>query len=265
MLKRFITIYRPLNVLFLGLSQFWLVAGNSIQLSHELLTWILGTMCIAAGGYAKNYYDDIQPVSNLKHITHILFALGNICLAFLSYKTGFWLFVASGVFASVMLAYYSTFLKSKGVIGNISIALLTAWVFIGLALVLLITNAFDYASLMLLAWFAFLSTLIREWVKDIEDLEQDLLLKRRTLPVVFGVRITALLQLVFTCILLFKLVSVIETQSSIFIKTTLHLTSFIYLLYSFLTVFKEKYSTPLKHIIKGFQSIIIAFWPFLIH
>jgi 4-hydroxybenzoate polyprenyltransferase len=58
------------------------------------------------------------------------------------------------------------------------------------------------------AFFAFLSTLIREIIKDIEDFEGDAAYGRNTLPVVLGIRITKIIVAILILITLTALILV---------------------------------------------------------
>jgi 4-hydroxybenzoate polyprenyltransferase len=93
---------------------------------------------------------------------------------------------------SLLLYYYSKKLKSKALIGNIIVSLLVA-----ISILLLVpldlnqsfqnsTQNFAVTVLLYLACFAFLLNLIREIVKDIEDVNGDNRLNMKTLPILFG-------------------------------------------------------------------------------
>lgn len=95
--------------------------------------------------------------------------------------------------ASLLLYFYSKKLKSKPLIGNIAVSFLVA---ISIIILLLFDLNFTiqnkaqqlviYVTLLLSA-FAFLVNLVREIVKDIEDINGDYSLKMNTLPILFGV------------------------------------------------------------------------------
>jgi len=97
-----------------------------------------------------------------------------------------------------LLWFYSTTFKRKLLIGNVIISLLTAWVilvlyicefrFSGLEDPILhkvLSRLFKFT--ILYAGFAFIISLIREVVKDIEDMEGDTRYGCRTMPIVWGV------------------------------------------------------------------------------
>jgi 4-hydroxybenzoate polyprenyltransferase len=95
--------------------------------------------------------------------------------------------------ASLLLYFYSKKLKSKPLIGNITSSFLVAMSIISLCLFDLnytIQNNFQQLVIqvtLLLSFFAFLINMVREVVKDIEDINGDYSLNMKTLPILFGV------------------------------------------------------------------------------
>jgi len=95
--------------------------------------------------------------------------------------------------ASLLLYFYSKKLKSKPLIGNITISFLVAMSIISLCLFDLnytIQNNSQQLVIQvtfLLSFFAFLINMVREIIKDIEDVNGDYSLNMRTLPILFGV------------------------------------------------------------------------------
>ena len=103
------------------------------------------------------------------------------------------------VFVAASLWMYSTQLKKKLLVGNILIALLSA-------LTLLVVGLFEpefyrnFLFLAVYAGFAFLLSLTREIVKDMEDLEGDERGQVKSLPVRFGLKKTKVVVLVLIVI-----------------------------------------------------------------
>jgi 4-hydroxybenzoate polyprenyltransferase len=100
----------------------------------------------------------------------------------------------------VLLYFYSTTFKRKLLIGNIIISLLTAWLILVLyvsefrfGLLLNEDHAHRLSRLFKFAIvyssFAFIVSLVREVVKDIEDMEGDMKYGCRTMPIVWGVNV----------------------------------------------------------------------------
>jgi 4-hydroxybenzoate polyprenyltransferase len=189
---------------------------NSFQIDFHLL--ILASILIAAAGYIINDYFDLQ-IDNINKpekvvvdtiikrrwaiMWHwILSATGILLSAYISIKISQWSILIFNSFCVLALWFYSTHFKKKLLIGNILISLLTAWTII---VVYLFSGAslfnlhgwqhgqlpFDvnrlYKFTMLYAGFAFIITLIREVVKDIEDMHGDVQFGCKTMPIVWGI------------------------------------------------------------------------------
>ena len=178
----------------------------------------LASVFIAAAGYIINDYFDIQiDIINkpgrivinkfikrrwaiVWHFT--LSSLGILISFYISLKTGEWLISVINIFCVLFLLFYSTTFKRKLLSGNLIIAALTAWVI----LVVYLFAGADVFSLsgwanesvdfnvrklfkftLLYASFAFTITLIREVIKDLEDMEGDRKYNCTTMPISWGV------------------------------------------------------------------------------
>jgi 4-hydroxybenzoate polyprenyltransferase len=134
--------------------------------------------------------------------------------------------------ASLLLYFYSKKLKSKPLIGNITVSFLVA-----LSIVILYFFDLNFAIqneaqqlviyvILLLSCFAFFLNLVREIVKDIEDIKGDYNMKMNTLPILLGVsrtkKIAAFLCLFPLGLLLFTVVK----YASIYKFTVLYLLLF---------------------------------------
>lgn len=110
----------------------------------------------------------------------------------------YFLFLTSPLLLFVLYSYY---LKKIAFIGNLSIAICAAWIIILISIINTenvvhtsfshaITGLFDYlnavAFIIYYSFFAFVTTLIREIIKDIEDIDGDFNIGLRTLPVLIG-------------------------------------------------------------------------------
>ena len=185
---------------------------NDLQLS--LL--VAASVFIAAAGYIINDYFDInidevnKPRKNVVDqvisrrwamLLHFIFSGIGLGLSFyLSLSTNQWSIVITNFICIGLLFGYSASLKRKLLSGNILISLLTAWV------ILIITSTESYYLYYtqvdnivleahrkiirignLYAGFAFISSLIREAIKDMEDMEGDARYGCRTMPIVWGI------------------------------------------------------------------------------
>jgi len=144
---------------------------------------------------------------------HILFnALGLSLAGFIAYRIGHPLLVLFQLVSAALLWFYSVSFKKQVMVGNLIIAALTALVpftagYYEIAVMFDSLTDFAYedaiignnlGSLLfsikyLLYWilgysaFAFLLTMIREIVKDMEDIEGDKAFDCKTLPIVYGI------------------------------------------------------------------------------
>ncbi len=198
---------------------------------------VIASVAIAAAGYIINDYFDInidevnKPQKNVvDHIVsrrwamfwHFLLSTIGVLLSFvISWKTGLWYIVIANFFCVLLLFGYSVSLKRKLLSGNILISLLTAWVILVLCLSEAGLLTFDNTDIIvheakakilriggLYAGFAFISSLIREAVKDMEDMEGDARYGCRTMPIVWGVHVTKVYVSVWLIVLIAVLVIV---------------------------------------------------------
>lgn len=199
----YLRIIRPLNCAMIALGTFcgMLLVKNICELrslSFVVIPALLCSFLIGAGGNVLNdYYDReidkiIKPsrplpkgeltVAQAKLLAFSLLSIGLIA-AFLTFN---YLAIAIAVIAVIMLFSYERKLKRKGFIGNLVISVLVAFVFLfGGASVNIALDLNAFKLLIILAVLAFLSTLSREIVKDIEDMAGDKL-ERDTLPLKIG-------------------------------------------------------------------------------
>jgi 4-hydroxybenzoate polyprenyltransferase len=178
---------------------------------------VLASVLIAAAGYIINDYFDlnIDKINKPDRIIieriikrrwaivwHLVFTSAGVLLSFyIGYKIGNWLLGLLNLFSAVLLWIYSTTFKKKLLIGNVIISLLTAWVVLVLYFCELrfhyvfnenadqyrvyITRLFKLA--VFYGGFAFIISLVREVVKDMEDLQGDEKYNCRTMPIVWGI------------------------------------------------------------------------------
>ncbi|MGK0138212.1 MAG: 4-hydroxybenzoate polyprenyltransferase, partial [Algoriphagus sp.] len=135
------------------------------------------TLLVAAAGYIINDYFDVKidQVNKPEEVIigrfirrrHAIFAhqVLNICAAVISYTVSFKVFVVNVMAMSLLWIYASVF-KKKPIIGNVLVAGLT-----GASLVVMAVYFTENDLLInIYAVFAFGITLIREVIKDIEDI-----------------------------------------------------------------------------------------------
>lgn len=180
--------------------QFWLLVSASVL--------------IAAAGYFINDYFDlnidqvnkpgkvvVNTIINRRWVIlwHIILSSAGFILTIMAlpFKQYFHLILAN-LASIVLLVFYSTTLKKKLLVGNIIISLLTAWTigiifFSKYSLVStfspdkVIADARFFRFTVIFSGFAFIISLIREVIKDMEDVDGDSKYGCRTMPIVWGI------------------------------------------------------------------------------
>jgi 4-hydroxybenzoate polyprenyltransferase len=178
---------------------------------------VFSTMLIAAAGYIINDYFDTQAdlinkpkrvvvgVTIHRRIALILHAVMNIMGVGIGVYLAFYIRLPalSMVFliATGLLWFYSTNYKRQFLVGNLIVAILTGLVPLMVILFEIPLLNREYGEIMLrnnasfgylAAWvgafsfFAFITTLIREIIKDTEDFEGDNAYGMKTVPIVLG-------------------------------------------------------------------------------
>ena len=186
---------------------------------------VIATVCIAAGGYVINNImdqdtDEIAKPQNRVvgvSISETMAYNWYIGLTIVGVGIGFYLsnviykptFASMFILVATLLYMYATSFKQIPVLGNVVVALMlsTSIVIIGLFDILpaidadnrfRMKEAFDI--LMHFAIFAFIINLIREIVKDMEDMDGDYQSGINTLPIAIGVQKTKIIVGVLTVI-----------------------------------------------------------------
>jgi len=194
-------------------------AGENILTLPEFLLLCFSSILIAAGGYIINDYFDLRIDRVNKPdkvvvekiikrrwaiIWHWILSGAGIAIGFyLSWKLRNIFIGPSNLLCVLMLWFYSTSFKKKLLIGNIMISFLTAWVILVLYLCEFRFHRFIdpefhgalsrvYKFAIVYASFAFIISLVREVIKDMEDMEGDGRYGCRTMPVVWGLNASKL-------------------------------------------------------------------------
>lgn len=224
----FFKLIRWPNLLFIILTQIlfyhciaqvWFSGKSNLNFLFNLL--VLASVCIAAAGYIINDYFDLQIDTinkpekifidkNIKRrwaiVWHLLLSLLGVLISFyISYKTSNFTIAIGNTATVLLLWFYSTHFKKKLLIGNVLIALLSAWVIIVVyffkGATLFSLEGWDaehhpfnvrrfFKLTALYAGFAFIVTLIREALKDMEDSIGDAQFNCKTMPIVWGIPAT---------------------------------------------------------------------------
>lgn len=246
----------------------------------------LAIVLIAAGGYVYNDFFDIK-TDSINHpkdmivgihisrkkallLSNLLSFIGLLFGTYVSYKINH--LKLSLIFVAVVftLWIYTWFLKKYVVISNFTIATLTALVpfypflyeilsmpefyvkHLSTSLSLAINNIF-YFSLSY-SIFAFLTTFLREILKDISDFEGDIQTVKNTIPIVFGVKFAKFLSifLIITIItlLLYILFNYLKDFTSFVYITLLIIVPFLYCIYKMYKANKNSDFYKISQIVK---------------
>lgn len=228
LLAAFFRLIRSVNLLFIAITMLlfqycivWPVmqwAHAPMVLSPAMLTLlIIASVLIAAAGYIINDYFDlnIDLVNKPNKLVvekvikrrwailwHLGFSTAGILLsALVAWKTRAWWLVLANTGCVAALWFYSTTFKKQLLSGNVIISALTAWVILVIGFIThfqVIKRPDIYAGVeassllrrtFLYAAFAFIISLIREVVKDIEDMQGDAQYGCKTMPIVWGVNV----------------------------------------------------------------------------
>ena len=201
---------------------------------YNFVLLVAATVFITAGGYVINDYFDIKTdlINKGKVIVgtkvprrtammwhNILNILGVAIGFYISFRAGYFWLGTLFLVVSGLLYFYSASYKRQFLIGNLVVAVLT-----GMVPMLVVfyewpalyryytVNAVSLPNLNFIVYwiacfgcFAFLTNLIREIIKDIEDFEGDTAYGRNTVPVVIGIlsaKIVTVCLIIITILLL---------------------------------------------------------------
>jgi 4-hydroxybenzoate polyprenyltransferase len=247
MLLAFFRLIRSLNLLFIVLTQVLFYFFVVIPIFNDavetpplnginFIFLCFSSVLVAAAGYIINDYFDlnidrinkpdklvVEKIINRRWaiLWHWILSLLGIAIGFyIGFRENiFWIGFAN-LFCVIALWFYSTTFKKKLLTGNILISLLTAWVVLVVGFAehykvmdnLNIYGGVDRSKLLrftfLYSGFAFIISLVREVIKDIEDMEGDAKFGCKTMPVVWGVIVSKVFSATWLVVLLATVVIV---------------------------------------------------------
>ncbi len=201
----FLRLIRVQNLLIVVLTQLlarlYIIGPrpDNLHLLVDRRFWLLtlSTVCIAAAGYIINDYFDVK-IDLINKPDRVIIgrylkrriAMGvhqvlNVAGCLIGLYLSKWVFLAD-VLAVTLLWFYSAQFKRQPLIGNVVISLLTA-----LSLIVLAIYYRQNADMLLIyALFSFGISLIREIIKDMQDIRGDARFGCRTIPIIWGLRRT---------------------------------------------------------------------------
>lgn len=241
LIAAFLKLVRLPNLFFMVLTQVlfqFCIYHNLYKGSipdRDLLSFILlvfASVFIAAAGYIINDYFDINidevnkpekmvvdKVINRRWAIawHFMLSGAGIILTVVALPYwSKWYLILANILCVALLWLYSTNFKKSLLTGNVVISLLTAWTILiiffskfGLADAFGVgdSNNHKFFRLAILyAGFAFIISLIREAIKDMEDLQGDSKYGCRTMPIVWGVNATKVYVAVWLIVILAVLI-----------------------------------------------------------
>ncbi len=245
--KAFIQLIRWPNLLFIALTQTIFLYCIERPIFHNASVYtnvhggyfvmlVIASVFIAAAGNIINDYFDLnidqinkpQKVVVDKIISrrwvilwHLILSLTGIILGvIIDFNTPVRFLGLANLVSVLILFFYSVSLKKKFLIGNVLISLLTAWVILVIAYCETnhLLNVFKKGTSLevdklsrltfLYAGFAFIISLIREIIKDMEDVEGDRKYGCKTMPIVLGLNATKVFVTVWLTVLIVALIIV---------------------------------------------------------
>lgn len=241
LIAAFLKLVRLPNLIFIALTQFlfqsciyYPLYKENIQANDGLhfAFLLLASLLIAAAGYIINDYFDINidevnkpdrmVVDKVIHRRWAIawhFTLSTTGLLFTILALPFlqkWYLILANAGCIVLLWVYSTNFKKSLLVGNVVISLLTAWTILIIffskvnlsdAIGAGVANHYKFFRLaMLYAGFAFIISLIREAIKDMEDMPGDEKYGCRTMPIVWGINATKVYIAVWLVVLIAMLI-----------------------------------------------------------
>ncbi|WP_290699639.1 geranylgeranylglycerol-phosphate geranylgeranyltransferase [Lacinutrix sp.] len=245
------SVVRGYNILIIVIAQYltsiYIFAhdkpAKKVLLDVNLLMLVLASAAIIAAGYIiNNFYDSEKDLINRPNKSMLdklvsqntklsfYFVLNFSAIVMASYVSfNPVLFFSAYIFG---IWFYSHKLKKRPIVGNIVSALLTIAPFFAIFIYYknFDTVVFVHAS------FLFLIIAIRELTKDLENMKGDLALNYRTIPVVYGEKVSKNMMtilVVLTLIPLYLLINVFEIgkMNYYFYAAVILLVIFLFLLW----------------------------------
>ncbi len=222
----YLKMIRALNLFMVGLTQYvtaiFLLGGGSnwqeIIRDKGFFLMVSATVIITSAGYLINDYYDIKidyvnkpervQVGRLLKRRWVI--AGHTALNLLGIAIGFYISPLIGIinfFAAFFLWLYSNQLKRLPFVGNLVIAVLTG------TTLFLVGEYFGEREYLVFTYavFAGFITLIREIIKDMEDLKGDERFGCKTLPIIWGIANTK--KFIYLIILAFGITVVLMISS----------------------------------------------------
>lgn len=279
----FLKLIRIQNLLIIAFTQYvvrWCIVFPIIQVSSryyqlqltelQFFLLVLSTVMIAAAGYIINDYFDVKidKVNKPERMVidkgvkrrvaigahTVINVLAILIALYVAYSIGSTRLAVIHFVCAGGLWFYSTTFKRQFLIGNLVIALFTAFVPLIAVVYEMIPIYRAYLPVeenlsfmpvwkytLAVSFFAFITTLLREIIKDIEDVDGDREFGCQTMPIVIGIRATknvamliAFLTIVCLVFIQVEFVKLDDTISLVYFIVALQL-PFLFLIYKIRT------------------------------
>ncbi|WP_162533552.1 geranylgeranylglycerol-phosphate geranylgeranyltransferase [Dokdonia sp. Dokd-P16] len=298
----YLKIIRPFNLFMIFISQLILKLSLSYlrdvgtQLSFlEFATLSFVTLCIAAAGYIHNDIVDIKAdrinkpnevyvIDNISLRTAYtycisLWTIGIILGIYSSFILGCWEYSLLFIAVSVALYTYNSYFQRIPILGNVvtsglvAFSLVIIWLFEAKALEMsgieriLIKEGHTLFTFVVV--LAFMINVLRELVKDVQDINGDYAMEYRTLPIIIGSKRTMLLCALIALGLLFNsaLFTFIFAGGSLLISVVLFAFTILPLGYVASQCWNAEKTSDYKYIarlLKGIMLLGILLFPLIL-
>ena len=225
----FLKLIRLKNLIIVALTQFLVkfslinpFVENFMLSDNQFYLLALSTVFITASGYIINDIYDVKTDKVNKEESRIIGKLITsrnairwyIIFNFLGLGLGIYIaYIVKQPYYSLVFVYcifslwtYSKRMKTSFLLGNLQVSLLTALSIFNVALFDIISNGINknngemmiFKIILFYTAFAFITTFIREIIKDLEDMEGDKKIQAKTLAITYGIEKTKWVSLIFT-------------------------------------------------------------------
>lgn len=277
----FLKLIRIQNLLIIAFTQYmvrWCLLyplltlhDFELQLTNfQFFLLVLSTVMIAAAGYIINDYFDvaIDKVNKPERMVidkgvkrrvamgahSVINILALLIALYVSYQAGSMKLIIVHILCAAGLWFYSTNFKRQFLIGNVMISIFTSLVpfIVGLYELLPVHKIYaemidetslreEWRFVLGISFFAFIVTMLREIIKDMEDVEGDRRYGCKTMPIVLGIKASRNISIALALITMIFLVyfqsikwSTGNLTGSIYIGIALQV-PFIYLIFRLIT------------------------------
>lgn len=208
-INAFIKIIRPINIVitfFVVTVAILITQESEIEFYKIILASLAAALVAASGNIINDIYDiETDKISHPERILVKGLISKKAAIYFYIFLNILSIIIASRLsdvlllivlISIIILFFYSSYLKKLPLVGNFSVAFLTGLTFIYGGFV---SN--NSVSAIVPAVFAFLINLVREIVKDMQDIEGDSILGYKTFPIHYGFQKSKILILFITILL----------------------------------------------------------------